>query len=206
MLQFRALNEDLQKVAITELGERPSRISDDLHALRSWIEKQPHLKARTDDQFLIQFLRGCKYSLEKAKQKLDVFYAMKTKCGELFRITDVDSAVFRKFHHTGTLVSLPIPLNDSGPRIIFYRCNYGAQDFTVEQVSQYITALHEIAMVSDPYACIHGISYILDFSKLTLQHAMLLTPTASMVYFMFLILPKPRHPTLCLSPQIWSRK
>ncbi|XP_061393120.1 clavesin-2-like [Musca vetustissima] len=176
MLQFIALNEDLQKVANTQLGEKPSRIAEDLLALRTWIETQPHLKARTDDQFLIQFLRGCKYSLEKAKQKLDIFFAMRTQCAELFNVTNVDDMAFRKFHNTGTLLFLPIPLNDNGPRIIFYRCNYAAQDFTLELVTQFVTALHELAMISDPYACVNGISYVLDLSKLTLQHAMLLTP------------------------------
>ncbi|XP_073813992.1 retinol-binding protein pinta-like [Musca autumnalis] len=177
MLQFLVLNEDLQKVAITELGEKPSRISDDIIALKTWIVKQPHLKARTDDQFLIQFLRGCKFSLEKAKQKLDMFYAMKTKCSELFGITDVDDITFRKIHNTGTFVPLPIPLNGCGPRIIFYRCNYDAKDFTVEQVSQYMTAIHEVAMISDPYACVYGLCYVVDLSQLTLQHALTLTPT-----------------------------
>lgn len=32
----------------------------------------------SDDQWLAAFLRGCKHSLEKAKEKIDLFYSMKT--------------------------------------------------------------------------------------------------------------------------------
>lgn len=78
------LNEALQKIAKEQLNEVESRIAEDLQALRTWLEKQPHIKARTDDQFLVSFLRGCKYSLEKAKSKIDYFYTIKTMMPELF--------------------------------------------------------------------------------------------------------------------------
>uniref|UniRef100_A0A1I8Q2H8 CRAL-TRIO domain-containing protein n=2 Tax=Stomoxys calcitrans TaxID=35570 RepID=A0A1I8Q2H8_STOCA len=178
MSQIKLLKEELQKVAIEELGEVPSRIPEDLEVLKAWINQQSHLKARTEDQFLIQFLRGCKYSLEKAKDKLDIFYAMKTKCPEMFGITDVDNDAFRRFHKTGTYVPLPEPLFGNGPRIVFIRANYAAPDFTVAQIMSYVTAATELAMITDPYACIHGLCYIMDFSKVTLSHVMLITPAA----------------------------
>lgn len=87
---IRPLNEELRKVAQDELNEVQSRIPEDIAALRTWIEKQPHLKARVDDQFLVAFLRGCKYSLEKAKSKLDYFYTIKTMIPELFANKQMD--------------------------------------------------------------------------------------------------------------------
>mgnify|MGYP004600338673 CR=1 FL=1 len=90
MVQIRALNAELQKVATEELNEVEARIPEDIEALRTWIQKQPHLKSRMDDQFLIAFLRGCKYSLEKAKSKLDHFYTIKTMMPELFANKKMD--------------------------------------------------------------------------------------------------------------------
>jgi hypothetical protein len=83
MVNIRPLSSELQKKAIEELNEDPNRIEKDLEAFREWIKKSPHLKGRTDDQFLITFLRGCKYSLERAKQKYDLFYTLKTHIPEL---------------------------------------------------------------------------------------------------------------------------
>jgi len=82
---IRSLSPELAKKAHDELGEVPERIDEDIETLRTWISKQPHLKARQDAQFLIAFLRGCKYSLEKTKLKLDNFYAMRGAVPELYK-------------------------------------------------------------------------------------------------------------------------
>lgn len=88
MTKIRALSDDLAKLAANELNEAPERTQADIDALREWIDKSPHLKSRRDDQFLIAFLRGCKFSLEKAKQKLDLFYTVRTHAPELIRNRD----------------------------------------------------------------------------------------------------------------------
>ncbi|XP_075166585.1 alpha-tocopherol transfer protein-like isoform X1 [Haematobia irritans] len=176
MSHIISLPEDLQKVAIEELNEDPQRIDEDLEILKLWLKKQNHLRARTDDQFLIQFLRGCKYSLEKCKQKLDSFYTMKTKYPELFAITDLDNKEFRDYHHTGSTLVLPRPLNDNGPRIIWIKHNYDPFEFTVSNIIQHITALGEIYMLRDPYACIQGLGIVFDLSKFTFNHLKPITP------------------------------
>lgn len=101
MANIRPLSAELQKAATEQLGEVPSRIADDLEALKTWIKQQPHLKANTDDQFLISFLRGCKYSLEKAKKKIDRFYTLKTKFPEIFNAPNVDDSRFRELVKLG---------------------------------------------------------------------------------------------------------
>lgn len=82
-LDLRPLNSDLQAVAIEELNEESDKIEEVLTAFKVWITSTPHLKARTDDQFLVTFLRGCKYNLEKAQKKLDMFYTLRTHMPEL---------------------------------------------------------------------------------------------------------------------------
>jgi hypothetical protein len=88
MLDIRQLSPELQKKAIDELNEDPSRIEKDVEAFRDWIKKSPHLKGRTDDQFLVTFLRGCKYSLEKAKQKYDFFFTLRSHLDEAYKNRD----------------------------------------------------------------------------------------------------------------------
>jgi hypothetical protein len=46
------------------------------------------LKSRTNDQFLVAFLRGCKHSIEKAKQKLDLFYSVRQHAPEIMSNRD----------------------------------------------------------------------------------------------------------------------
>lgn len=88
MTQARTLSNELQKVACEELKENPKRIPEDIALLRQWILKQSHLKSRIDDQFLLSFLRGSKYSLQKAKDKLDSYWTLKTMIPEFFGSRD----------------------------------------------------------------------------------------------------------------------
>lgn len=88
MPEVRTLSIELAKLAADELNEDPAKIHSDIEGLRNWINQSPHLKSRTDDQFLVAFLRGCKYSLEKAKHKLDLFYTVRTHAPELIKNRD----------------------------------------------------------------------------------------------------------------------
>lgn len=81
---IRPLSSALQEVAIRELNENPKELADIVLRLRTWILDQPHLTARTNDQFLLAFLRGSKFSLERAKQKIDRYYTLKAAIPEVF--------------------------------------------------------------------------------------------------------------------------
>lgn len=88
MPEIRTLSAGLAKLAADELNEDPETVQSYIDGLRNWINQSPHLRSRTDDQFLVAFLRGCKYSLERAKHKLDLFYTVRTHAPELIKNRD----------------------------------------------------------------------------------------------------------------------
>lgn len=98
---LRPLSSELQKIAIEELNEVPERIYEDIQKLRDWVLKQPHLKSRTSDQFLVAFLRGCKFSLEKAKEKLDKFYSLRATIPEIYKDRDLSDPKILEIIKTG---------------------------------------------------------------------------------------------------------
>uniref|UniRef100_D3TPJ5 Phosphatidylinositol transfer protein SEC14 n=1 Tax=Glossina morsitans morsitans TaxID=37546 RepID=D3TPJ5_GLOMM len=175
MLQIRPLNEDLQRKAIEELNEVPTRIHEDLKALRSWIEQQPHLCANTDDQFLIAFLRGCKYSLEKVKKKIDSYYSLKSKFPVPFNIADVADTRFRHIFRLGLFLPLPNPLHDNGPRI-FYIHGSLPEMYSVEDAITVKSVLQDIFMLEDDYAVINGLIAIIDLTAFNFSYVFQLTP------------------------------
>ncbi|XP_061393113.1 alpha-tocopherol transfer protein-like [Musca vetustissima] len=176
MAHIKPLNSILQKIANEELFEVPTRISEDLEALKLWIGQQPHLKSRTDDQFLIQFLRGCKYSLERAKEKIDRYYTLKTKFPHIMGIYDVDNERFRQITRLGCIAPLPIPLNDTGCRLVMNHFNYNPEECTAEEMAHVGIAIYELFTIDDPYAGICGIVTIIDMSKVTMAHVLQANP------------------------------
>ncbi|XP_065367082.1 uncharacterized protein LOC135959887 [Calliphora vicina] len=179
MANIKSLPLELQIVAENELAEKPNRIPSDLQALRTWIEQQPHLNARLEEQFLIQYLRGCKYSLEKAKVKIDLFFTLKSKFPDFFNVTDIHEARFRKMWSYSLGIPLPRPLNDHGPRICFMKFEEdvakGLVDF--DDLYRVTNAMHEILIMDDPYAGINGIIYVIDLKNITINMASKYTPT-----------------------------
>lgn len=88
MIIVRPLTPALSALAEKELNETPERLVSDIKALKEWIRQSPHLRARTDDQFLVTFLRGCKFSLEKAKQKFDLYHSVRSLMPEVMMNRD----------------------------------------------------------------------------------------------------------------------
>ncbi|XP_075168689.1 alpha-tocopherol transfer protein-like [Haematobia irritans] len=198
MANIRPLNEDLQKAA-AELGEIPSRLVEDLTALKEWIAQQPHLKANTDDQFLVAFLRGCKYSLERAKAKIDKFFTLKSKFPEIFCATNVDDPKLRELIRMGTWLYLPTPLNENGPRICIMRMGlYSCDKYSAEDVMLLFQTLQEIVLLEDDYINVNGVVFIGDFEKATMAHFFQMTPSLAKKMTVFSeealpIRPKAQH-------------
>ncbi|XP_037941408.1 uncharacterized protein LOC119674344 [Teleopsis dalmanni] len=166
MTEIRPLNEELKAIAKNELNEVESRIVEDISTLRTWIQKQPHLRARTDDQFLVTFLRGCKYSMEKAKSKIDYYYTIKALIPEMFVNLQMTEE-FVEFARLGCFLVLPKPLGGiGGPRI--YLTNFTNLDPNKNSLKQYFryhTIVHEFEINMDDTGIINGFVEIVDYSK-----------------------------------------
>lgn len=81
-----------QRISIREELREPENQSDidrDIKLIREWLDTQPHLPKDMDDGRLATFLRGCKFSLEKVKKKLDMYYTMRNAVPEFFANRDI---------------------------------------------------------------------------------------------------------------------
>ncbi|XP_070491079.1 uncharacterized protein [Chironomus tepperi] len=178
MVQIRPLNQELQKKAIDELFEDPNRIEKDLEAFREWIKKSPHIKGRTDDQFLIAFLRGCKYSIEKAKQKYDTYYTLKTHVPELCRDRDPMNPKVLGAIRQGVGLFLPKSDKPDGPRYFLIRPGaYNPSEYSIQEIMKVSTMLMDAMMMEDDSFIVAGQVGILDFTGVSLNHFVQFNPT-----------------------------
>uniref|UniRef100_A0A0K8W8W2 Alpha-tocopherol transfer protein-like n=2 Tax=Bactrocera latifrons TaxID=174628 RepID=A0A0K8W8W2_BACLA len=184
---IRPLPEHLQEVAIKELNERPERLAEDLEALKDWAIKEPHLNVRLDDQLLVAFLRGCKFSLEKTKSKLDWFYTLKTKYPKYYTLQDPDVPHLQDLVKYGVALALPIPLNETGPRIIFSRFGiYPIDKYKLTDILATAFANYELKMRLDDTAVVNGFINLIDVGKINAAYFAPFTPhllKKSIVFF-----------------------
>ncbi|XP_055702661.1 alpha-tocopherol transfer protein-like [Phlebotomus papatasi] len=100
--------------------DSPEEIDRDIGLIREWLDKQPHLPKDMDDGRLRTFLRGCKFSLEKVKRKLDMYYTMRNAVPEFFNDRDIDRPDLKEIMDNCHIPPLP-GLTPNGRRVTILR-------------------------------------------------------------------------------------
>ncbi|KAF5287385.1 hypothetical protein FQA39_LY15923 [Lamprigera yunnana] len=119
----RKLSSELQEMAISNLNEVPNRIKEDVEKIREWLQKQQHLPVKIDDDRLLAFLRGSKYSLQKTKEKIDYYFTLRTLTPEFYYTRDPLSPQIQAIINAGCLLPLPKPDTKTGAKIIIWYMN-----------------------------------------------------------------------------------
>jgi len=192
------LSEELQKKAETELGEVPARRQEDIEAIRKWLKKQPHITARMDDWNILRFLRGCKFSLERTKQKLDMYYTCKTAVPEWFTNRDVDDPKMKQLLEMGVLLPLPTHSNE-GQTVILGRFGlYDPHKISFADIMRLCILIIDLLAYEDESVMVNGLVLICDVKGSTFAHMAAFTPTQAKKSAVFVqegypIRPKAMH-------------
>lgn len=177
MAAIRPLNSDLRKIAEKELNEVPGRIVEDLRALKDWIEKQSFLRARTDDQFLVAFLRSCKYSLGEAKEKIDLFYSLRSTASGLLTNRDPQDPIVANVIKHGVFLPMPNLTSPGGVRVFLLRlAQHDVKQFGLEDVMKVLYLILELMVHEDDNAVVSGYQIVVDLDNTGISHLGQMTP------------------------------
>ncbi|XP_065073961.1 alpha-tocopherol transfer protein-like isoform X1 [Ochlerotatus camptorhynchus] len=154
----------------------PADIDRDIGIIREWLGKQPHLPKDMDDARLRTFLRGCKFSLERVKQKLDMYYTMRNAVPEFFTERDVTRQEMSEVLNVVHMPPLP-GLTPAGCRVVMLRGT--DKDISTPNVieSMKLTLMIGDIRLAEESVGVAGDVYILDASVATPTHFAKFTPT-----------------------------
>ncbi|XP_055382855.1 alpha-tocopherol transfer protein-like [Condylostylus longicornis] len=149
--------------------ENPEDIEKDVKLIREWLETQPHLPKDMDDARLRTFLRGCKFSLEKCKRKLDMYYTMRNAVPEFFSNRDIKRPELQlvcEYVH-----GPPLPgLTPNGRRVTLIRAiDHEFQPHQVNDAMKVALMVGDIRLAEESVG-IAGDIYILDAAVATPAH------------------------------------
>ena len=102
----------VREKAATLFEKTPSSINQDTQIIKQWLETQPHFpelmgeyyyikivtsRYFTDDIKIANFLLLNKYSIEKTKQKIDLYYTIRSLLPDIFDNVNPKSSQMRHF-------------------------------------------------------------------------------------------------------------
>ncbi|XP_068084830.1 clavesin-2-like [Anabrus simplex] len=167
------LAPEWQQRAADELNETPETARQELESFRNMVAAEANLHVRTDDAFLLRFLRARKFNCTKAFHMLQRYYVMKLRSPELFKVPRPSE----KSYILEMQVQNMLEDRDSyGRRVYIFRvekCDAAA--VSIEDIFRTnVMALEHI--VEEPETQIAGLTVIVDMNGFGLQHAKFLSP------------------------------
>ncbi|XP_046661381.1 alpha-tocopherol transfer protein-like isoform X1 [Homalodisca vitripennis] len=173
-MSIAPITEEQKKCVMKDIGYDDTQMQNKIQQVKEWMKKQPHLPQLPDeiyDTFICSFLIGTKMSTERAKYKLDTFYAMRHQFPDVYlnrdpTMKDVRDSVDKiRFMHLSEMTHDAI-----GIYIISFnpdkdnRC--AAKD--IKNLYKRITAVLDFILLHATYNS--GVYTICDLSGLSASH------------------------------------
>jgi len=167
------LDKKTLKKAKDELKEDPKQRDSQIKTLREWCEKQPHLRSRLDDEFLLRFLRSAKFSQLRAQEKLDNFWSVRSSptkgVPEWFSNLDPLDPEVSKLLDLGLQIPLP-GRDDEGRKVVLVQTGgYDPKETPMSDVMKVGFIVSDLLLLEEETQ-VNGVVILLDFSQFGTQH------------------------------------
>ncbi|XP_058829768.1 clavesin-2 [Topomyia yanbarensis] len=175
--QDTGVTDAVMNVARKELREDKTIREQSLQQMREWIRQNQDIEnVRTDDLFLLRFLRTKKFSVFMAEQMLLKYLNLRKTHMHLLYDLDFLSPKLNKLINNGYMLSSPVR-DKSGRRLIIgFARNFNPAENDSSEMSRIHSITYETLM-DDPQNQILGIVHVGDFRGITTAHVSCWNPT-----------------------------
>ncbi|XP_018564497.1 alpha-tocopherol transfer protein-like [Anoplophora glabripennis] len=162
------------RAAVREsFGKSEKEVKKDIAIILEWFKTQPHLPEVPDDAMIENFLVTNKFSIERTKQKLDMYYTIRTLMPEIYENSNPKSPRMQNIDSMGIFVPLPKLTKELYRVYVMKICgppeNYDMYTFFAHALNVIEIRIHHDTAVGDVY--------IIDHEQLKMGHLVKMTPT-----------------------------
>ncbi|XP_025268976.1 retinol-binding protein pinta isoform X1 [Camponotus floridanus] len=162
------LTTEQKEYAAKVLNEHDENRETAIVEIKRWIQEND-LRARTDDLFILRFLRACKFNLEKTKTKIRNYQMQRAKMPEWYGNRDPLQPKLQELLDLG--ICLPLrKLDNEGRMIILARVTYNPDIFALADVFKVSSMSIDLALRDSVEASLYGLVIIIDSQYATLRH------------------------------------
>lgn len=170
--------EDLENDSIEVFKEDRERVDREVGELRAWILSTSHMQnVRHDDIFLRLFLRGCNYSVTAAKEKLDLYFTVRSLLPCWFDAWDPSLPPLQAVLQAG--VFLPLQGYDRRGRycILIRMGHLNPYSMSPEDCYKVFIMIFNLVLEGNKQSQTKGMCMIIDMEGMTASHATMISPT-----------------------------
>ncbi|XP_011505202.1 PREDICTED: clavesin-1 [Ceratosolen solmsi marchali] len=179
------IDSETKALAIKELRENDENVRNGIEKLRKLLEDDKTLYYRTDDDFLIIFLRPCKYYAESAHDLMRRVADFKQKNASLLDnlMPGDEKAAFLE----NNVVNVMKNRDHKRRRVLLVNSgkSWDPSRVSADQMFRIFYLIHEAAIL-EPETQVHGVVVIMDFDGLSMKQVLGLTPSFSMRLLSFI--------------------
>ncbi|XP_012233421.1 clavesin-1 [Linepithema humile] len=176
---------EARALAVKELRETEENVKKGIETLRKLVEEDKTLYFCTDDNFLLIFLRPCKFYPESALELMKRIADFKEKNSILLQ--DLMPSDEKEALTQHNIVNVLKTRDHKNRRVLFMNCGkkWDPSKVTSDQIFRMLYLIHEMA-IQEPETQIFGSVVIMDFDGLSMKQVMGLTPAFSMRLLSFI--------------------
>ncbi|XP_015585514.1 retinol-binding protein pinta [Cephus cinctus] len=171
------LSVEEKKFAAVNLNETDAVRELKIEEIRQWILRNKDLCARTDDFFILRFLRGCKFDVEKTKKKFCNYHELRARSPEWYSYRDPFLPELLELFDLG--VFLPLRKVDSEGRMVIL-IRVAVHDPIKHKQANVFKAgkmILDVAIKQNEMVSLHGVKVVFDLNGVTLNHALQMPPS-----------------------------
>lgn len=171
-----SLDDDAKRYALENLNETEEKRYLALREIRRWLEEEKQdLHARLEDEYILPFLRGCKFNLEKTKAKLGNYYTMRRDRPEWFNNRNPLLPEIQELVKMGVFVPLKKRFENRLVIIVRTAC-HDPKKHSQDDVFKTGKMILDVAALEDETVQIYGVTAIFDLTGVGVSHSRSLTP------------------------------
>uniref|UniRef100_A0A6P7GFC8 Alpha-tocopherol transfer protein-like n=1 Tax=Diabrotica virgifera virgifera TaxID=50390 RepID=A0A6P7GFC8_DIAVI len=152
-----------------------SETEQDIQIIKKWLGSQKHLPEISGDAVIEFFLTNCKYSIEKTKYVLDMYYTVRFIFPEIFEYSNPNVPHYHETLSTMTTI-IPLPkMTAELQRIVVVKYSENVNSaYSPYKMVAHAANLLEILSHED---LMMGLVVIFDNKNMKMEHVKKLTPT-----------------------------
>uniref|UniRef100_A0A6P7GG22 Uncharacterized protein LOC114342038 isoform X2 n=1 Tax=Diabrotica virgifera virgifera TaxID=50390 RepID=A0A6P7GG22_DIAVI len=155
-------------------GKTEGDVMKDILIIREWLKTQKHLPEVPSNNMIEFFLTNCKFSIEKTKKNLDMYYTIQTLLPELYQNCNPCAPEMDRVHDIVSFLCIPTLTPTLHRLTVIQYHDVDANDNDMKGIlSLFLRVFHEIRMHED---LAMGEIYILDLERIKFSVISRLTP------------------------------